>query len=238
MESIKHKMDTMVKEKEVSLEKADGLEKVTSDFQAAGEKFEKEVSDIQRKIAKVEDELDITMTKTKENSEKLETADKEAIEAELQAGSYHRRLALLEEETARVKERLAENIEKTRLTETSFMENDEGRKHGEARSFSAEEALESMEGELEDANNIANESNHKYEDALRKHKVIEGDLERIIERAEEFETKIRETETQIRDMEGKVKETEAVTIKNADAEDKYESQIFRMQEDFKTADTR
>ena len=35
-------------------------------------------------------------------------------------------------------------------------------------------------------------------------KVVEGDLERVYERAEEFETKIRDLETQFREMESKV----------------------------------
>ena len=46
-----------------------------------------------------------------------------------------------------------------------------------------------MEAELEEANAIATASNHKYEDVNRKLKVVEGDLERIVERAEEFENK-------------------------------------------------
>ena len=62
-----------------------------------------EVNDVQRKIAKVEDELDITISSTKDTAEKLELADKEAVDAELQAGALKRRLALLEEECARVK---------------------------------------------------------------------------------------------------------------------------------------
>merc|ERR1712227_607564 len=71
----------------------------------------------------------------------------------------------------------------------------------------------------------------------RKCKVVEGDLERIIERAEEFEGKARDLETQVREQEGKVKETEAITIKNAE-EDKYETKIGRLQEEIKLADTR
>ena len=67
---------------------------------------------------------------------------------------------------------------------------------GEARSFAAEASLESMESELEEANAIATASNHKFEDVTRKLKVVEGDLERIIERAEEFEAKTRDIETQ------------------------------------------
>ena len=69
-------------------------------------------------------------------------------------------------------------------------------------------------------------------------KVVEGDLERIVERAEEFESKSRDLETQVRDIEGKVKETEAITVKNAEEEDKFENKISKLQEEFKLADTR
>ena len=42
---------------------------------------------------------------SQETGEKLEVADKEAIDAELQVGALKRRLALLEEETDRAKVR-------------------------------------------------------------------------------------------------------------------------------------
>merc|ERR1719283_537002 len=105
-------MDTMVKEKDVALEKAIAFETEGAEYEKTAIKFEKEVNDVQRKIAKVEDELDITISTTKDTAEKLELADKEAVDAELQAGALKRRLALLEEETSRVKERLAENVDK------------------------------------------------------------------------------------------------------------------------------
>jgi len=238
MESIKHKMDTMVKEKDAATEKAVALEAEASEYEKTGTKFEKEVSDVQRKIAKIEDELDISTSTTKDTAEKLEHADKEAVDAELQAGALKRRLALLEEECARVKERLQENIEKCKAIESAGQENEDGRKAGEARSFAAEEALETMESQLEEANEVAKMSNQKYEDANRKLKVVEGDLERIVERAEEFETKGREIETQVREQESKVKETEAITVKNADEEEKFENKIAHLQDEFKTADTR
>ena len=46
-----------------------------------------------------------------------------------------------------------------------------------------------MESQLEEAREIAQSSNNKYEEAERKLKIVENDLERIIERAEEFESK-------------------------------------------------
>ena len=178
------------------------------------------------------------MSSTKDTADKLEIADKESIDAELQVGALKRRVALLEEEAARNKAKLQENIEKCNDAEAACAKNEEGRRAGEARSFAAESGLEAMEAELEEAQQIATASNHKFEDAQRKCKVIEGDLERIVERADEFEGKARDIETQVRELEGKVKETEAITVKNADEEDKFEAKIARLQEEFKLSDTR
>jgi len=238
MESIKHKMDTMVKEKDGATERAIAFEADSGEYEKTALKFEKEVNDVQRKIAKVEDALDNTISGTKDTAEKLELADKEAVDAELQAGALKRRLALLEEEGSRVKERLQENIEKCKLIESTGNVNEDARKNGEGRSFAAEEALEQMDGQLVEANEVAKVSNQKYDDVTRKLKVVEGDLERIVERADEFETKAREIETQVREQEAKVKETEACTIKNADSEEKFETQISSLAEEFKLADTR
>ena len=150
------------------------FESETDEYGSAAAKFEKEVDTVQRDIAKVEDQLDIAISSTKETAEKLEIADKEAIDAELQVGALKRRLALLEEETQRSKDKLAENIEKCNATEQTCAANEDGRRAGEARSFAAESSLENLESELQEANAIATASNHKYEDVCRKSKVVEG----------------------------------------------------------------
>ena len=70
------------------------------------------------------------MSKTKETADKLEIADKEAIDAELQVGALKRRIALLEEESTRNKAKLQENLEKCNEHETSTAKNEEGRRLG------------------------------------------------------------------------------------------------------------
>merc|ERR1719443_2040764 len=102
-----------------------GFEAETEELNKAAAKFEKEVDEIQRKIAKVEDQLDIAMSSTKDTADKLEVADKESIDAELQVGALKRRLALLEEEAARNKSKLQENIEKCNEAESSAAKNEE-----------------------------------------------------------------------------------------------------------------
>ena len=73
-----------------------------------------------------------------------------------------------------IQAKLQENIEKCNETESACNTNEDGRRAGEARSFAAEQSLESMETELEEANAVATASNHKFEDVTRKLKVIEG----------------------------------------------------------------
>ena len=82
MESIKHKMDTMVKEKDAAIAKgnlekdlkcieifylATAFEAESIEFDTTAHKFEKEVDSVQRDIAKVEDQLDIAISSTKVN---------------------------------------------------------------------------------------------------------------------------------------------------------------------------
>jgi len=91
MDSIKHKMDTMIREKDAALAKAIAFEaEAKADFQinyenslshwlfnwfenkqqefdATGCNYEREVNEIQIRIAKIEDQLDITMSNTKVN---------------------------------------------------------------------------------------------------------------------------------------------------------------------------
>lgn len=55
----------MIQEKNAAVEKAVGFEAETAGLETSAKKFEKEVDEIQRKIAKVEDELDITISKAR-----------------------------------------------------------------------------------------------------------------------------------------------------------------------------
>ena len=67
---------------------------------------------------------------------------------------------------------------------------------GDGEVSSVQRKLEASEAELEEAQQIATAANHKYEDVSRKLKVVQGDLDRVIERAEEFEAKSRLIETE------------------------------------------
>merc|ERR1712226_1306734 len=77
------------------------------------------ISNHERDIAKLEMELDDVITATASANEKLEVASKTASDAELEVSALVRRVQLLEEETKRVTERLAEVVDKLGSVEKS-----------------------------------------------------------------------------------------------------------------------
>ena len=57
MESIKHKMDCLLKEKEDAVNRANESEAICNQFESELARFEKEVDKVQRAIAKTEDDV-------------------------------------------------------------------------------------------------------------------------------------------------------------------------------------
>merc|ERR1711979_106349 len=106
MESIKNKMESLVKEKQEATEKAEGLEADKERLEEGCREFERKIEKVNKEISVLGEELDITVTMTADGSEKLEQASKTASDYELEVGALVRRVQLLEEETVRVNERL------------------------------------------------------------------------------------------------------------------------------------
>jgi len=238
MESIKNKMESLVREKQESTEKAEGLEADKKRLDEECANFDKRINDVNKEIAALEDELDRTVTQTADGSEKLEAASKTASDFELEVSALVRRVQLLEEETVRVNERLNEVVSKLSTVEKEGEDHERQRKILEAKSFQNEEKIELGETQAEEAKTIAEESDRKFEEISRKLRIVENDLERVNERAEDSETKINEFETRIDSDRIKLKELEELSAKNAETEDKLEDEVRRLSELLKNGETR
>merc|ERR1712226_1220577 len=179
----------------------------------------------EKAISNLEGNLDDQMTGAIQAHEKLEVAQKTAADAELEVSALVRRIQLLDEETKRVNERLNEVLEKLPQVEKTLEENERARKVLEANSFQNEEKSEIQEIQLQEATQIAEESGRKYEEVTRKLRMVENDLERVVDRAEEFERKIAETEATLNTNNSKLKELEELASINGEKEDKYEEEV-------------
>merc|ERR1711878_216149 len=129
MESIKHKMEELVKNKEDATKLAEELEKDAADLKSQSNTVSSTIDKTEKGINELEMNLDDTMTATIAATEKLEETDKVATDSELQ---------LIEEETKRVNDRLSEVLEKLGEVESNGEENERKRKVLEAQSFSNE----------------------------------------------------------------------------------------------------
>ena len=94
-----------------------------------------------------------------------------------------------------------------------------------------------MVTQLEEATNIAEEADRKYEEVLRKAKIVENDLDRVNEKAEDFEQKISEYENELSQNSEALRKLEIVCSKNADKEDDYDNEQRSLIDKLKVAET-
>merc|ERR1712142_843265 len=232
MESIKNKMESLVKEKEESTTIAQNLESDVQKLKDAEGSHQKRITELEREIGHCEGALDDNMTATATAHEKLEVAAKTASDAELEVSALVRRIQLLDEETTRVNDRLNEILDRLPLVEKALDDNERTRKVLEAKSFQNEEKGELQEVQLQEATVIAEEADRKCEEVTRKLRMVENDLERVCDRAEEFERKISDTETALDRDRSKLREIEELAAKNGQQEDEYEEEVRRLQTDY------
>jgi len=237
MDEIKLKMDQLVKDKVALIKVAVDHEAETKDFEEKCKNFENDVRHAEKQLANAEDELDKTLTDYIDAQESLENAMTTASNAELEVNALIRKVKLIADENQKVDERYRETIAKLSEYEKSLEENERERKIGETKSFAVEEKLELMITQNEEATNIAEEADRKYEEVLRKAKIIESELERVNEKAEDFEMKGIELETELRDTQESLRKLEEKCSKNADREDNLDNEQRSLIDKLKIAET-
>lgn len=231
-------MESLVKEKEEMTATADDLETQKASFMTKVTEHEKGLQESEKKISQIEEQFDDVTTKHHNACEKLEIANKEASDYELEVSALVRRVQLLEEETQRVNERLDEVCSKLTTVEKTGEDNERQRKILEAQSFSNEEKMEIQEVQLTEARTIAEEADRKHEEVVRKCRMVEQELERMTDKAEEFEQKIHDFEQRLDSDRQKLKELEELAGKNGEQEDQYEEQARKLTFDCQNEESR
>ena len=227
-ESVKNKMASLIKEKHEANKNAEELHEITKDLNNRCFEYEKQIKTLERDIARDEEQLDLTITKTHEALEKLEEESKVASDGEQNVATLSRRLQLLEEELNRVNTRLKEVYVKLESEESGFEESERQRRLLDAKCNSQEEQLEIKEAQLEEATFLADEADRKFEEMSRKLRMVENDYERIGDRADEFEKKCAEFEEAVNTSNNKLRDLEILSGKNSEKEDNYEAELSKL----------
>jgi len=237
MDAVKIKMDQLVKDKLELLKQAKTFDESIEDYETKCGVSEKAVRVVEKEIANHEDDLDKTLTDYIAAQEKLEEALKIASDSELDANALRRKIKLIEQDQIKVEERYKETIAKLSEFEATFAVNEAERKKFETKSFAVEEKLELMVSQLEEATNIAEEADRKYEEVLRKSKLVESELDRITEKAEDFESQIASVEAELSEKNTALRKMEEKCGKNADREDELDNEERQLIDKLKLAET-
>ena len=225
MDSVRHKMETMVQEKTKALQQAEIFEEQKSAFEQNIDDYKNKVSKLEREISKAEQDLDDALTLTKERLELLETQEKTAADGELAVIALERKIKLIEEENERVNAKLKENHKRIAEEEARFENEERDRKRYDTTCLAAEDRFEIQEVQLSDAQYIAEEAGRKFEEIERKLKMVCTELERVTDRADEFEKQCAQHEIEIKDNSEKLRKMEVVAGENSEKEDHLEVQI-------------
>merc|ERR1711941_218272 len=144
---------------------------------------------------------------------------------------------LLEDEQSKVDERYKQTISKLSEFEAAIETNERERKIFEAKTWALLKKNSNLWFQLEEATGIAEGADRKYEEVARKLKIVESDLERMIEKSEDFEAKVAESEGIIAENNEQLKKMETLCADNADKEDNYDNTMRSLTERLKLAET-
>merc|ERR1712077_176358 len=107
-----------------------------------------------------------------------------------------------------------------------------------AKNMIDEERIEISENQLKEAKQMVEESDIKYDEVARKLAMVEGDLDRAVERADAGESKIVDLEEELRQIGENLKALEVAEEKAQQREEEYKKQIKILMDRLKSAEAR
>merc|ERR1712077_41185 len=107
-----------------------------------------------------------------------------------------------------------------------------------AKNMIDEERIEISENQLKEAKQMVEESDIKYDEVARKLAMVEGDLDRAVERADAGESKIVDLEEELRQIGENLKALEVAEEKAQQREEEYKKQIKVLMDRLKSAESR
>merc|ERR1712242_247670 len=158
------------------------------------------------KMQHVENALDITLEKLTQATTKLDEKEKAYAVAEGEIQALKRKIALLEDELERSDSK--GTITSKELSEASALADSINKaiKVLETKNMIDEQRIEISENQLKEAKQMVEESDIKYDEVARKLAMVEGDLERAEEKAQQRE---EEYKKQIKILLDRLKSAEA-----------------------------
>jgi len=183
--------------KENSADKEKDLQNTVVELNNLLKERDNDILQLGKKIMKVENGLDDATEALAASTLAIEEAEKQQLVNEEEVSALQRRCSLLDDDVARSDGRL--QVESTKLAEAAADAEavEIKRKLLEAKNMVNEERIDSLEGQIATASEVALVSTRNQEEISRKLAMTQVELDRTMEKAVEAEAKIQELEEQL-----------------------------------------
>merc|ERR1719489_437682 len=183
--------------KENSADKEKELQNTVVELNNLLKEKDNDILQLGKKIMKVENGLDDATEALAASTLAIEEAEKQQLVNEEEVSALQRRCSLLDDGCARSDGRL--QVESTKLAEAAADAEavEIKRKLLEAKNMVNEERIDSLEGQIATASEVALVSTRNQEEISRKLAMTQVELDRTVEKATEAEAKIQELEEQL-----------------------------------------
>merc|ERR1711875_137801 len=159
-------------------------------------------------------------------------------EVEADVAALSRRIMLMEEESKKSEETLADTVTKLALSSKEADQVLKKVKVFESKCMNNEVTIEEYDKNLRATTKMASDNEQKLDELTRKLGVQEDELKRAIERAEMAESKLKNIEEELQTVGENMKQLEKSAEKAVEIEEKLKDKIFSLQSKFKVTEAR
>lgn len=196
------------------------------------------VNTLKSKIKENADELEKYEVLTEENRNKYNTEKKLREEVEAEVLAMQRKIKLLEDNLKRNEDRLDLMTGKSQTASDRLQESEDKRQTMENKYESTADKIESLENQVAEAKRIAEESDQKCEEIVRKLMLAELQRDKAESKADRNDNKIKCLESELGSVQSNVKSLSVSGDISAGKEDENEDQVANLKRQFCDAEVR
>ena len=238
MDAIRKKMQSLKGETDGLYATIQRFEDVKVEKDKESAQHECDIRDIGKKIQQYENSFDETVEKLTATLAGLEEKENAFKEAEDDVGALSRRVMLMEEETTKADNSLADTVTKLALTSKEADGILKKVKYFENKTMNNEVEIEEGDKNLRETTKMASDNEQKLDELTRKLGVQEDECKRALERAELAEGKLKDVMTELDTVGENMKQLEISAEKATEREEKLMDKIHNLMNRFKAAEAR
>jgi len=238
MDAIRKKMQSLKAETEGLYSTIKRFEDLTKQYTATADQADCDIRDYGKKVQNLEIGFDETNDKLTKATESLEEKEKTFKEVESDVSALSRRIMLMEEESKKSEQTLADTVTKLATTSKEADTVLKAVKVVESKNMNNEVVIEDLDKNLRQTTKMASDNEQKLDELTRKLGVQEAELKRGIERAELAEKNLKGVEDELESVGENMKTLEMSSEKALEREEKLKDKILQLQNKFKVSEAR